>query len=120
MLVLGGGPIGLAVIQALRAKGADKIIVSEIAPRRKEFATEFGAHHIIDPSKDDVVETVRKICGGVGVNVVFDCAGVQAGLDTGVLALRARGTYVNIAVWEKNAQITPNRFLFSEYHRSLG
>ena len=114
MLVLGGGPIGLAVIQALRAKGASKIIVSEIAPRRKDFAKEFGAHYVVDPSKDDLVKTVRDICGGTGVNIVYDCAGVQAGLDAGVQALAARGTYVNIAVWEKDARIVPNLFLFSE------
>ena len=114
-LVVGGGPIGLAVIQALQARGADKIIVSEMAPRRKEFAKDFGAHYVVDPSKEDVVKSVREICGGQGVNLVFDCAGVQAGLDAATLALRARGTLVNIAVWEKNASITPNQFLFREY-----
>ena len=114
VLILGGGPIGLAVIQALRAKGAEKIIVSEIAPKRKEFAKQFGAQYVVDPSKEDVVKSVREICGGQGVNVVYDCAGVQAGLDAATLALRARGTLVNIAVWEKNASITPNHFLFRE------
>ena len=115
VLVLGGGPIGLAVIQALVAKGADKIIVSEIAPKRKEFAKQFGAHYVIDPTKEDVVKTVKEICGGQGVNLVYDCAGVQPGLDSAILALRARGTLVNVAVWEKNATITPNLFLFSEW-----
>lgn len=114
VLVLGGGPIGLAVIQALIAKGADKIIVSEISARRKEFAKQFGAHSVIDPTKEDVVKSVKEICGGQGVNLVFDCAGVQPGLDSAVLALRARGTFVNIAIWEKSATITPNQFLFSK------
>ncbi len=43
VLILGGGPIGLAVIQTLVAKGAEKIIVSEVASRRREFAKHFGA-----------------------------------------------------------------------------
>lgn len=49
VLVLGGGPIGLAVIQALKAKGDGTIIVSEISQKRKQFAKDFGAHHILDP-----------------------------------------------------------------------
>ncbi|MCJ1456333.1 hypothetical protein MMC28_006694 [Mycoblastus sanguinarius] len=114
VLILGGGPIGLAVIQALKAKGAEKIIVSEIAPRRKEFAKKFGAHYVLDPTKDDVVTRVREICDGSGANVAFDAAGVQAGLDQAIQAIRARGTLVNIAIWEKTATITPNWLVFRE------
>ena len=116
VLILGGGPIGLAVIQALKAKGAEKIIVSEVAPRRKDFAKAFGADYLIDPTKENVVERVKEICGGQGVHVVFDAAGVQPGLDVAIPALRARGTLVNIAVWEKKATITPNQLLFRKYH----
>ena len=114
ILVLGGGPIGLAVVQTLKAKGAEKIIVSEMASRRREFAKQFGADYVLDPSKDDIVARVLEICDGKGANVAFDCAGVQAGLDQAILSIRARGTLVNIAVWEKSATIIPNRFAFRE------
>lgn len=114
VLVLGGGPIGLAVIQTLKVKGCDRIIVSEVAPRRKEFAKQFGAHYVLDPTKDDIVARVREICDGQGANVAFDAAGVQAGLDQAILAIRARGTLVNIAVWEKAASLHPNSLVFRE------
>lgn len=114
VLILGGGPIGLAVIQVLKARGAGKIIVSEMAPRRKEFAKIFGAHYVLDPSKDDIVSRVKEICDGRGANVAFDAAGVQAGLDQAVQSIRARGTLVNIAIWEKTATITPNWLCFRE------
>ncbi|PSK60396.1 hypothetical protein B9Z65_546 [Elsinoe australis] len=117
-LVLGGGPIGLSVIQALRARGEGQIIVSELSAKRKEFAKQFGADVIIDPTKEDVVKRCRELCENQGVNVVYDCAGVQAGLDTAVEAVRARGAIVNIAIWEKPCTITPNQFCFKErsYH----
>lgn len=108
VFIVGGGPIGLAVIQMLKARGAERIIVSEMAPRRKDFAKNFGAHYVLDPSKDDVIASVKEICDGQGAHVAFDAAGVQAGLDQAMLALRARGTLVNIAVWEKAATFTPN------------
>lgn len=112
--VLGGGPIGLAVVQTLAAKGAKRIIVSEVSPRRREFAKSFGAHYVLDPVQEDIVGKVRGICDGVGANVAFDTAGVQAGLDQAVQAIRTRGTLVNIAIWEKTATITPNWLVFRE------
>lgn len=114
VLVLGGGPIGLAVVQSLKAKGAQNIIVSEIAPKRKDFAKKFGAHHVLDPTKDDIVARVRELCNGQGANVAFDAAGVQAGLDQAIQAIRARGTLVNIAVWEKPVSLHPNQLCFRE------
>ena len=114
VLVLGGGPIGLAVVQCLRARGCEKIIVSEVAGRRREFAKQFGAHFALNPMTDDVVTRVRDICGGQGANLAFDAAGVQAGLDQAILAIRARGTLVNIAVWEKAASLHPNNLVFRE------
>lgn len=114
VLILGGGPIGLATIQALKARGADKIILSEISPKRKEFAKEFGAHYVLDPTKEDIVARARELCDGEGVNIAFDAAGVQAGLDAAVQAIRVRGLLVNIAIWEKTATIIPNLFSFRE------
>jgi len=114
VLILGGGPIGLAVIQALRARGAEKIIVSEVSPRRKEYAKQFGASHVLDPTKEDIVARCKEICEGQGVHVAFDAAGVQAGLDAAILAVRARGTIVNIAVWDKRCSLFPNDMVFKE------
>lgn len=116
VLILGGGPIGLAVLQALRARGCKQIIVSEISATRKKFAKEFGAHVIIDPSKEDIVARCRELCDDKGVQVAFDAAGVQVAMEQAVRCVRARGTFVNIAIWEKPAQINTNDFNFRERH----
>jgi len=118
-LILGSGPIGLSTILALKARGPGRIIVSEVSSQRKKFAASFGADVILDPTKDDIVARCLELCDGQGVHVVFDCAGVQAGLDQAVLAVRARGDIVNIALWEKPCSITPNLFNFKE-RRYLG
>lgn len=113
-LVLGGGPIGLSVVQALVGKGCKNIIVSEVSKRRSEFAKQFGAHHTLDPTKVDVVKEVLKLTGGKGADVGFDAAGVQVGLDSAMQAIRAHGTLVNIAVWEKRATLQMNDLVFRE------
>lgn len=113
-LILGGGPIGISTILALKAKGCDRIIVSEVSKKRQEFAKKFGADYIIDPSKEDIVEKTRSLTDNKGAHVVFDCAGVQKALDQAVHATRARGCIVNIAIWEKPCTIQTNDFNFKE------
>ncbi|KAH7324769.1 hypothetical protein B0I35DRAFT_349553 [Stachybotrys elegans] len=114
VLVLGGGPIGLAVIQVLKGRGCKNIIVSEVSGRRREFALNFGAHHAIDPVSEDLVKRVKDLTNGLGADVAFDAAGVQVAVDTAFLALKARGTLVNIAVWENRAQLHMNEIVFRE------
>ncbi|KAL9054296.1 MAG: hypothetical protein Q9162_004254 [Coniocarpon cinnabarinum] len=124
-LVLGGGPIGLSVIQALKAQGIRTIIVSEIAAKRKQFAQDFGATHIIDPTQTNLAEWVKSITDGQGVPVVFDAAGVQGALEDALNSLRVRGLLVNIAIWERPAQFNATKALLKEkryqgivtYHR---
>lgn len=105
VLVLGCGPIGLGVIQVLAARGARTIIASEIEPQRKALAKHFGAHYVLDPSEGDIVEECIAICGGHGVDVVFDAAGVQAGLDDAIKSCRVGASIVNIAAWKGRAEI---------------
>lgn len=113
-LVLGGGPIGLSVIQALRARGCKQIICSELSSMRKQYGKDFGAHVVLDPTKDDIVKECLRLTNNKGVDVSFDAAGVQPGLDQAIHSLKARGTHVNIAIWEKSCSIFPNDLVFKE------
>lgn len=114
VLVLGAGPIGLAVIQCLKARGATTIIVAEVATERQNFAKMFGATHLFDPRSEDVVTESKEVCGGQGPKIAFDCAGVPASIKTAALAIRPRGTVVNVAIWEKEVPFQPNNLVFGE------
>jgi len=100
ILVLGGGPIGLALIIALKAFGAENIFVSEPAAKRRAQVGEFVVA-AWNPVVDDVVSKCKEVTRGKGIEVVFDCAGVPAGLEVGFEALGFEGMYMNVAVWEK-------------------
>lgn len=78
ILIIGGGPIGLAMILCLKAKGVETIIVSEIAASRQNFAKQFGATHVVNPVNEDVVKVALTVSNGRGADVAFDCAGVPA------------------------------------------
>lgn len=120
VLVLGAGPIGLGVIQVLKARGANQIIVAEVAKERQNFAKHFGATQILDPRNDDVVAECKKLTGGRGVQIALDCAGVPASIKTACLATRAQGAIVNVAIWEKEVPFNPMNLVFGEKHYSAG
>lgn len=111
ILILGGGPIGIAVINALKARGCGMIIVSEPTASRQKFAKQFGADFILDPiseGEEGFARKVRELTNGEGVDIVFDCAGVAAGLKAACQLIKARGTVVNAAIWEKPVLFNPN------------
>ncbi|KAH8672044.1 chaperonin 10-like protein [Tricladium varicosporioides] len=116
ILILGGGPIGIAVIHALKARGCGKIIVSEISGSRQKFCKHFGADIILDPRHDDVVKGCKEETGGDGVDIVFDCAGVAVGLRDACRSIKSRGTVVNVAIWEKEIPFNPNELVWKEGH----
>jgi threonine dehydrogenase-like Zn-dependent dehydrogenase len=116
VLVVGGGPIGLAIILVLVALGVSNIVLSEPEAGRRALGQAFGASLVIDPgSCDDVRARCAEACGGgEGPDVAFDCAGVQASLDLAVRAVRPKGLVVNVAVWEKPPLFPVNALLFKE------
>jgi threonine dehydrogenase-like Zn-dependent dehydrogenase len=113
---MGAGPIGLGVIQCLKARGAKTIIAVEVAAQRQVFAKQFGATHIIDPTKEDTVKKAKEITGRLGPHVALDAAGVPASIRDACLSVRARGTVVNLAIWEKEVPFQPNNLVFGEKH----
>lgn len=100
VLIIGGGPIGIAVIFILRNLGARAIYVSEPTLKRREQTKEL-ADAVIDPVNEHVGDRCRELTGKGGVDVVFDCAGSQRGLDAGIDAAGWRGVYVNVAGWQQ-------------------
>ena len=100
--VLGAGPIGLLTLQAARAAGASKVFVSEPAPARAKAARKLGADEVIDPTSEEAVSRMVSMAGGLGPDVVFDCAGVGATLDDALNMARRSGHVVLVAVpWQK-------------------
>jgi threonine dehydrogenase-like Zn-dependent dehydrogenase len=99
ILVVGGGPIGYALFLILRARNVRQILVSEPTAVRRQRAAEL-VDVTVDPRNEDVGSVCRERTGGKGVDVVFDCAGIKAGLEAAFDALTPGGMLVNVAQWE--------------------
>lgn len=121
-LIIGAGPVGLALVAVLKAQGAGEILISEVSKLRKELSQLFGAI-VVDPTEGDIRSKILEHTNGVGPSVVFDAAGVQTGLDLAMSVCRAGGTIVNLAVWKtQKPQIDDVALIMGEkkYIGSLG
>jgi len=112
--VFGSGPIGLVTTAALKAAGADKVVVVEPAAVRKAKAPGAGADVVLDPTEVNVPDAIRDLTGGAGADVAFECAGVDAVLASAVGSVRPGGTVVNVAIWGHSASVAVNELVFSE------
>jgi threonine dehydrogenase-like Zn-dependent dehydrogenase len=83
-LVIGCGPIGIAVIAALRGRGVETIVAADFSPKRRELATTMGAQQALDPAQGSPFDTVTPA-------VVFEAVGVPGIIDD-VMRRARRGT----------------------------
>lgn len=113
-LIGGSGPIGLLTAAVLKSVGVTTII-SELSAARKDKAHSSGvADHVLDPSREDVPERVQEITGGVGADVAFECAGVDAVLDTLLSAVKPAGVVVNVSIWGHPATVDMQKIVLKE------
>ncbi|MGZ4528472.1 MAG: zinc-binding dehydrogenase [Mycobacterium sp.] len=88
-LVIGCGPIGIAIIAALHARGVEAIAAADFSPKRRELASAMGAHRTLDAAQGSPFDSVR-------ADVVFEAIGVPGIIDD--VLLRARpGTRLVVA-----------------------
>jgi (R,R)-butanediol dehydrogenase/meso-butanediol dehydrogenase/diacetyl reductase len=105
VLVIGAGPVGLAVILWARFLGARHVIVSERAENRKATAARFGATDAIDPNQS-LTAQVQAIAGK-GPDIIFECVGAP-GIINGVMMDAPRGAKIVVAgVCQQMDQILP-------------
>jgi threonine dehydrogenase-like Zn-dependent dehydrogenase len=88
-LVLGCGPIGIAIIAALRARGVESIVACDFSPKRRELATAMGAHQTVNAGARSPFDTVKAA-------VVFEAVGVPGIIDD-VLRRARPGTRLVVA-----------------------
>jgi 2-desacetyl-2-hydroxyethyl bacteriochlorophyllide A dehydrogenase len=76
-LVVGCGPVGLAVIAALRLKGIRPIVAADFSAKRRELAVKMGADIVVDPAKEDPYARIAQ----AKRTVIFECVGVPGVLQ---------------------------------------
>jgi (R,R)-butanediol dehydrogenase / meso-butanediol dehydrogenase / diacetyl reductase len=112
VLVMGAGPIGLATLTWLKAKGAT-VVVSELAEGRGELARKLGADVIVNPRAQDPADKVREMTG-YNPQLVFECIGVKGTLGQAIGMVAPRGQVVVVGVCMEADEIQPLQCIMRE------
>lgn len=122
-LVVGCGPVGLAVIAALKAKGHGPVVAADFSPRRRAAAEKLGADIVIDPAvespherweslgvpKTRAAQTMMRMMGNpIAQPVVFECVGSPGVLESLIEAAPAGAQIVVAGVCMETDKIEPS------------
>jgi alcohol dehydrogenase len=116
--VVGAGPIGLSAIMGARLFSPSHIVAIDKADARLEAAKQFGADVVINNDREDPLEIIRALTGGLGADVSIEAVGVPATFELATRLIRPGGHVANIGVhgepatlhleelWIRNVTIT--------------
>ncbi|HUI27142.1 MAG TPA: zinc-binding dehydrogenase [Candidatus Kryptonia bacterium] len=76
-LVIGCGPVGLAVIAALKLKGVGPIVAADYSPMRRRLAEQMGADVVVDPKQQRAIDAFNH-AANMRPAVIFECVGVPS------------------------------------------
>jgi L-iditol 2-dehydrogenase len=102
--VIGCGPIGLLLIAVLKAAGASSVLAVEPLAHRREAAERLGADEVADSAafavEDDLMGELTGAIGGtgVGVDVAFEAAGNNEGVELAMASVRPGGRVVLVGI----------------------
>jgi L-iditol 2-dehydrogenase len=102
--VLGGGVIGLLMVQLARLAGATTVILSTRQKPRRELAEKLGATATVDPRAADPIAAVAALVPG-GVDVVLECAGVPDTFTQALKMARRGGAVVIFGVMPRGQEV---------------
>ena len=113
VVVLGGGSIGLLLIQLAKIAGARHILVSEPDERKRHLAAQFGADIQVGPR--DIAREVSELTK-VGADVVIESAGRLETAELAIKLARRGGTVLQFGVVspDKQARISPYDIYYKE------
>lgn len=115
VLVIGAGPIGIALTMFLKVAGA-RVIVVDVNNFRLNFCKEqLNADHIINAQQDDVMEQLREITSGNMAPVVVDATGNVAAINNAFRYMSHGGQYVLVGLQKEDIV-----FSHPEFHKREG
>ena len=133
-LVIGCGPVGLAVIAALKAAGHGPVIAADFSPRRRAAAERLGADIVIDPARESPhdrweelgvpkargAQSMMRMMGTpIAQPVVFECVGSPGVLQALIEAAPAGAQIVVAGVCMETDKIEPSMAITKEIELSF-
>jgi 2-desacetyl-2-hydroxyethyl bacteriochlorophyllide A dehydrogenase len=114
VVIIGGGSIGLLMIQLARIAGAAKIILIEPDLNKQKLGIELGADFSISPNDEKIFEEVKELTNSQ-VDVVIECVGSKDTVENAIKIAGKGGKVVIFGLAPKDQGITLNlQYLFQK------
>jgi len=117
VVVAGAGTIGNLVAQFARARGARKILITDISDYRLNKAKECDIGGVLNVEKGSFDEKINNFFGGDGFQVGFEAAGFQDSLDVLLQYIEKGSEIINLGVYAQNPRV--NMFYLGEHELKL-
>jgi threonine dehydrogenase-like Zn-dependent dehydrogenase len=105
-VVLGCGPVGLAVVAVLAQRGIEPIVAADLSARRRALAGAMGAHEVVDPAQDSAFDAWGRVGRGRQL-VVYEAVGVPGMIDDTLRRAPARSRVLVVGVCMERDTVTP-------------
>lgn len=106
IVIIGAGGLGLMGVQIARAITDAAIVCVDLNEKKLEMAKSLGAHHTILFGKEDTVEQIKTVTGGLGADSVVDFVNATVTAKTGMEILRKRGNLVLVGLFGGSLDIS--------------
>lgn len=103
--VVGAGPVGLSAIIGARLFSPSHIVSVDLADGRLDAAKMFGADVVVNNGREDALEVVRELTGGLGADVAIEAVGIADTFELATTLIRPGGHVANIGVHGKPATL---------------
>jgi len=113
VVVYGVGGVGFGLVQLARATGARTIAVGRSAAKLDK-ALELGAEVAVNASGETAAERIRRITGGAGADVVYECVGTEESMKEASAALGRRGRLVFVGYSPDSFTVHPMQLVVFE------
>jgi len=117
--VIGCGAVGLSAVQGARLAGATTIIAVDLSPAKLDWARRMGATAVVNGATENVVERVRELAGGYGVDYCLDVVARPETLKNAIECCDNFGTAVLVGVPPRPADLTLPMSLFWDERRGI-
>lgn len=104
-VVMGAGCIGLVSMMALKARGVSEVYVVDIMEKRLAKALELGASGVINGAKEDVLERVKELTDGAGMDLVIETAGTEI-TTRQAIHMAKKGANIVLVGYSKSGEMT--------------
>ena len=113
VVVYGVGGVGFGLVQLARTTGARTIAVGRSA-EKLDKALELGAEIAVNASEEAASERIRRITGGAGADVVYECVGTEESMKEASAALGRRGRLVFVGCSPDSFTVHPIQLVVFE------